>query len=105
LLGQDPSKPVPETTGTTTEKPASSRPVPPESLAANPENTFDPAELIEDFEHLVCERCMGTGSIHDRVSDFGVRISGPPPFITHTYRASFLLACGGFRLLLGLGWA
>ena len=65
LLGQDPSKPLPETTGTTTEAPASSGPVPAQSPAPNSEDAFDPAELIEDFEHPICQICMATGMVRD----------------------------------------
>ena len=65
LLGQDPSKPLLESTGTTTEEPGSSGPVPAQSLAPNPEDTFDPAELIEDFEHPICQVCMGVGWVRD----------------------------------------
>ena len=70
LLGQDPDKPRPDTTGTTTkapatEAPASSGPVPARSPAPNPDDKFDPAELIEDFEHPICECCTGLGWVRD----------------------------------------
>jgi hypothetical protein len=70
LLGQDPDKPLPDTTGTTTkapatEAPASSGPVPARSPAPNSDDKFDPAELIEDFEDPVCEFCMGIGHGRD----------------------------------------
>ena len=45
--------------------PASSGPVPAQSNAPNPDDAFDPAELIEDFEHPICERCMGTRWVRD----------------------------------------
>src|SRR5207245_6658325 len=61
LLGQDPSKPLPDTAGPPTKAPASSGPVPAQSNAPNPDDAFDPAELIEDFEYPICRFCMGTG--------------------------------------------
>ena len=65
LLGQDPDGPLSDTTGTATKSPAPSGPVPTHPLAANREDAFDPAELIEDFEHPICEICMGIGWVRD----------------------------------------
>jgi hypothetical protein len=95
LLGQDPSTPLPDATGTATDtqpspgpipthadgarKPANTRSVPPSitspyqrlnqqpspAPAPNSEGAFDPAELIEDFEHPICQTCMGTGMVRD----------------------------------------
>ena len=33
--------------------------------APNSEDALDPAELIEDFEHPICQFCMGTGMVRD----------------------------------------
>jgi len=33
--------------------------------APNSEDALDPAELIEDFEHPICQFCMGTGVVRD----------------------------------------
>jgi hypothetical protein len=30
-----------------------------------PDDAFDPAELIEDFEHLICTFCLGVGWVRD----------------------------------------
>jgi hypothetical protein len=95
LLGQDPSKPLPDATGTATDaqpspgsvpthadgarKPANTRSTPPAitspyqrlnqqpspAPAPNSEGAFDRAELIEDFEHPICQICMGTGMVRD----------------------------------------
>jgi len=94
LLGQDPSKPLPDATGTATDAQPSPGPVPthagggrtpantrstspaiasPERLnqqpppapAPNSKDAFDPTELIEDFEHPVCQFCMGIGMVRD----------------------------------------
>jgi len=95
LLGQDPSTPLPDATGTATDtqpspgpipthadgarKPANTRSVPPSitspyqrlnqqpspAPAPNSEDAFDPAELIEDFEHPICQFCMGTKWVRD----------------------------------------
>ena len=46
--------------GTATAEPALAQPP-----APNPEDTFDPAQLIEDFEHPICQFCMGTGMVRD----------------------------------------
>jgi hypothetical protein len=32
---------------------------------ANPQSRFDPSELIEDFEHPICQICIGTGMVRD----------------------------------------
>ena len=29
------------------------------------EDAFDPAELIEDFDHPICQICMGIGMVRD----------------------------------------
>ena len=95
LLGQDPSKPLPDATGTATDAPPSPGPVPSHADGAtkppntqstrpaitsphqrlnqqqfpppapNSEEAFDPAELIEDFEHPICQLCMGTKWVRD----------------------------------------
>ena len=95
LLGQDPSKPLPDTSGTATDAHPSPGPVrthtdgagklahtestpsaftPPyrrlnqqvsPAPAPNSEGAFDRAELIEDFEHPICQFCMGTGMVWD----------------------------------------
>ena len=84
LLGQDPSKPLPDATGTATDAQPSpgpaKRPVdtsghhvavsaaeqqPSPAPAPNSDDTFDPAELVEDFEHPICQICMGTGWVRD----------------------------------------
>ena len=51
--------------GTSTGQSASSGPVPAQPLAPNPDDAFDPAELVEDFEHPICEICMGMGWVRD----------------------------------------
>ena len=33
--------------------------------APNSQDALDPAELIEDFEHPICQFCMGTGMVRD----------------------------------------
>jgi hypothetical protein len=63
LLGQDPSKPLPGTTST--KEPVSCGPLPRQPLARNPERKFDPSELVEDFEHPICQFCMGAGMVRD----------------------------------------
>jgi len=65
LLGHDPSKPLPDIAGLPTKAPASSGPVPVQSNAPNPGDAFDPAELIEDFEHPICTFCLGVGWVRD----------------------------------------
>ncbi len=65
LLGQDPSKPLPDTTGTATEKSASAGQVQAQPLAPSPKAKFDPTELIEDFEHPVCWNCLGATMVRD----------------------------------------
>ena len=95
LLGQDPSKPLPDATGSATDaqpspgpvpthadgarKPANTRSTPPAitsphqrlnqqpspAPAPNSEDAFDHAELIEDFEYPICQICMGTGWVRD----------------------------------------
>jgi len=87
LLGQDPSKPLPDTTATATDAQPSPSPVrthvddaskPRSTLPAitspyqglnqqpSPAPTFDPAELIEDFEYPICRFCMGIGHVRDK---------------------------------------
>ena len=95
LLGQDPSTPLPDATGTATtalpspgpvpthadgaRKPANTRSTPPAitapyqrlnqqpspAPAPNSEGAFDRAELIEDFEHPICQFCMGIEHVRD----------------------------------------
>jgi hypothetical protein len=38
---------------------------PPPAPAPNSGEAFDPAELIEDFEHPICQFCMGIGHVRD----------------------------------------
>jgi hypothetical protein len=64
-LEQDPSKPLPRATGTSTKQPASSGPVPSLPLAPNPQAKFDPIELVEDFEHPICQLCLSLGMVRD----------------------------------------
>jgi hypothetical protein len=33
--------------------------------APNSRGAFDPAELIEDFEHPICQLCLGVGWVRD----------------------------------------
>src|SRR5262249_10843242 len=61
LLGEDPSKPLPDTTRTSTMQPASSGPVHPQPLAPKPEVKFDPTELIDDDLPQPCHKCDGWG--------------------------------------------
>lgn len=95
LLGQDPSKPLSDATGTAADaqpslgavrthedrarksaharstSPAITSPQqrlhrsPSPALAPNSEDAFDPAELIEDFEYPICQICMGTRMVRD----------------------------------------
>ena len=95
LLGQDPSTPLPDATGTATDAQPSPDPVPAHAdgarKSANPQSTspaitplydrpnpqaspapapnsedgFDPAELIEDFEDPICQFCVGTKWVRD----------------------------------------
>jgi hypothetical protein len=95
LLGQDPSKPLSDATGTAADaqpslgavrthedrarKSAHARSTSPAitspqqrlhrspfpALAPNSEDAFDPAELIEDFEYPICQICMGTRMVRD----------------------------------------
>jgi hypothetical protein len=73
ILGQDPSKPLPGSpSGDSALQPGPNqgpstasrqlRPAPPSPPA---EEAFDPSELIEDFEHPICECCMGIGCVRD----------------------------------------
>ena len=70
LLGQDPSKPFPDTTGTATEQPASagcrhqSTAKAPEPLSPAPPEDFE-AQLVEDFEHPICWSCLGVTMVRD----------------------------------------
>jgi hypothetical protein len=76
LLGQDPSKPLPHATGTSTKQPVSSGPVPSLPLAPNPQAKFDPIELVEDFEHPICQLCVGVGWVRDQNGIHMVKCEG-----------------------------
>jgi hypothetical protein len=95
ILGQNPDKPLRDVPGTSTDEQPSPGSVPPHSDGAQqPANTrstssaitspdqrlnqqpsaapaptpkaaFDPSELIEDFEHPICQLCMGGGWVRD----------------------------------------
>ena len=68
-LHHDPSRPLPEPTATATTPPAATSPDPRLANQLSPHwpdpDAFDPAELIEDFEHPICETCMGIGMVRD----------------------------------------
>ena len=53
------------TTRTATDEPAPCGPVKAQPLVPNSEDAFDPAELIEDFEHPICQFCIGVGWVRD----------------------------------------
>jgi hypothetical protein len=93
LLGQDPSKPLPDATAADAQpspgpvpthadgarQPANTQSTPPAitspdqrlnqqpsaAPAPTPKAAFDPSELIEDFEHPICQLCMGVGWVRD----------------------------------------
>jgi hypothetical protein len=79
LLGQDPSKPInygagregpgaPTAPGGGAQRgtgPSRDLREPAHSEPPLPAPAFDPAELIEDFEHPICQLCLGVGWVRD----------------------------------------